>query len=245
MLVGVGPAHPAPCPLPGGSSATPSLVKNRRSRTDVRGQWSAALPPRARGCPNRWPLPVVIRKVPAALAQLPPCGSTKGCATLAGRTGSAQPDRFAHGSPVARQQPRQARRQGRPPAAPGRAQPHASARNTNGGNFLPGIDGRSHQARRIYDITAQVATDLGGADRLSETRISLVRRFAALSVLLEEQEIKIANGEPIDVGAYSHMSSTLVRLAQRIGLKRAARDVTPTPSVADYLAHVGGQGSET
>ena len=79
----------------------------------------------------------------------------------------------------------------------------------------------------------------------AKIRISLVRRFAALSVLLEEQEIKIANGEPIDVGAYSHMSSTLVRLAQRIGLKRAARDVTPTPSVADYLAHVGGQGSET
>jgi hypothetical protein len=107
--------------------------------------------------------------------------------------------------------------------------PMHRARNTNGGNFLPGIDGRSHEARRIYDIAAQVATDLGGADRITETRLALVRRFASLCVLLEGQEVRIASGEPIDVSAYSHMSSTLVRLAARIGLKRVAKDVTPDP----------------
>jgi hypothetical protein len=116
---------------------------------------------------------------------------------------------------------------GRRPALAVRSPMHR-ARNTNGGNFLPGIDGRTHQARRIYDITAQVAADLGGADRLSETRISLVRRFASLSVLLEEQEVRIASGEPVDVSSYSHMSSTLVRLATRIGLKRVAKNITPT-----------------
>ena len=83
------------------------------------------------------------------------------------------------------------------------------ARATNGGHFLPNIDGRSVAARRIYDITAAIANDLGGADRLSETRISLIRRFASLAMLAEEQEVKIANGEPIDVNAYAHMSSTL------------------------------------
>ena len=62
---------------------------------------------------------------------------------------------------------------------------------------------------------------------MSETRISLIRRFASLAVLAEEQEVKIANGEPIDVNRYAHMSSTLVRLATRIGLKRVAKDITP------------------
>jgi hypothetical protein len=120
--------------------------------------------------------------------------------------------------------------------------PMHRARNTNGGNFLPGIDGRTHQARRIYDITAQVAADLGGADRLSETRISLVRRFASLSVLLEEQEVLIAKGEPVDVSAYAHMSSTLVRLAARIGLKRVPRNVTP--SLTEYLEQDRGASDD-
>jgi hypothetical protein len=130
-------------------------------------------------------------------------------------------------------QPPQAAKAGRRPPLAVRSPMHR-ARNTNGGNFLPGIDGRTHQARRIYDIAAQVAADLGGADILTETRLSLVRRFASLSVLLEEQEVRIASGEPIDVSAYSHMSSTLVRLAVRIGLKRMPKNVTP--QLHDYLA---------
>jgi hypothetical protein len=115
----------------------------------------------------------------------------------------------------------------RPPLAV--RSPMHRARNTNGGNFLPDIDGRTHQGRRMYDIAAQVAADLGGADRLSETRLSLIRRFASLSVMLEEQEVKIANGEEIDVNTYNGMSSTLCRLASRIGLKRASREVVLDP----------------
>jgi hypothetical protein len=45
----------------------------------------------------------------------------------------------------------------------------ARSRTTNGGRFLANIDGRSIQARRMYDIAAQVATDLGGGERLSVT----------------------------------------------------------------------------
>jgi hypothetical protein len=110
------------------------------------------------------------------------------------------------------------------------------SRVTNGGHFLPGgIDGRSATARRMYDIVAQVAADLGGADRLSETRLSLVRRFASLSAMLEEQEVHIARGETVDLSAFAHLSSTLCRLASRIGLKRVAKDITPT--LAEYLRH--------
>ena len=79
----------------------------------------------------------------------------------------------------------------------------------------------------MYDIASLVATDLGGADRITETRLSLVRRFASLCVLLEDQEVRIASGQEVDVSAYSHMSSTLVRLAARIGLKRVPKNVTP------------------
>jgi hypothetical protein len=107
------------------------------------------------------------------------------------------------------------------------------SRVSNGtkGAMLPKIDGRSATARRIYDIASAIATDLGGADRLSETRLSLVRRFASLAALAEQHEANIANGEEVDVAELAHLSSTLCRLATRIGLKRIARDVTPLADI--------------
>ena len=46
-------------------------------------------------------------------------------------------------------------------------------------------------------------------------------------------EARLVNGEAIDLTEYSQLASTLVRLAQRIGLDRRARNVTPT--LAEYL----------
>ena len=121
----------------------------------------------------------------------------------------------------------------RPPLAP--RPPTTRSRVSNGGCFLPGgVDGRSATARRMYDIASAIATDLGGADRLSETQVSLIRRFASLAALAEAQEARLAAGEEVvDVAALAQLSSTLCRLASRIGLKRVARDVTPT--LADIL----------
>lgn len=110
----------------------------------------------------------------------------------------------------------------------------AASRVTNGKETLPGVDGRSAVARRYHDICAAIAADQGGADRMSEARLQLVRRFAAAAVLAEQMEARLARGEKIDVGQHAHLSSTLCRLAQRIGLKRVARDVTPT--LHEYMA---------
>jgi hypothetical protein len=118
---------------------------------------------------------------------------------------------------------------GRHPYTP--RSPSARSRMTNGtrGAVLPGIDQRSAIARRFRDVIASVCTDLGGADRCTETRLQLIRRFAALAVQAETLEATFAEGKPIDISAHAHISSTLVRLAARIGLKRVARDVTPDP----------------
>ena len=48
-----------------------------------------------------------------------------------------------------------------------------------------------------------------------------------------DMEAKLVGGENIDLQEYSQLSSTLVRLAQRIGIDRRARNVTPT--LAEYL----------
>ena len=96
---------------------------------------------------------------------------------------------------------------------------------SNGRDVLPNVDGRSTVARRYRDICSAVLVDQGGEDRCSESRKQLIRRFAAASVLAEQMESRLANGEQIDIAEHATLSSTLVRLAQRIGIDRIAKDV--------------------
>jgi hypothetical protein len=52
-------------------------------------------------------------------------------------------------------------------------------------------------------------------------------------VQAEAMEGAFVDGKPFDFEAHARISSTLVRLASRIGLKRVAKDITPT--LADIL----------
>lgn len=83
---------------------------------------------------------------------------------------------------------------------------------------------------------AALASDQGGADGMSEARLQLCRRFAASACMAEGMEANLANGKQIDIGEHCLLSSTLVRLASRIGLNRHAREIVP--SVAQYLENI-------
>jgi hypothetical protein len=107
------------------------------------------------------------------------------------------------------------------------------SRVSNGVDILPHCDGRSLVARRYRDIASMVASEQN-PDQLSEARKQLIRRFAAASVLAEQMEARLANGEQINVTEHALLCSTLVRLTQRIGLNRAQRNLTP--SLEEYLA---------
>jgi hypothetical protein len=107
---------------------------------------------------------------------------------------------------------------------------------TNHKGLLPDTDGRSAQARRFRDIVAQIAMDQGGFSQLSESRVQLVKRFAAACVLAEQMESRLANGEQIDVQEHALLCSTLVRVAQRIGINRIAKNITP--SVEEYVRSI-------
>jgi hypothetical protein len=104
------------------------------------------------------------------------------------------------------------------------------SRISNGQEILPGVDQRLAIARRYRDLVAQIAIDQGGPDRCSETRMQLIRRFASGAVLAEALEARLARGENVDISEYALLSSTLVRLANRIGIERVARDISPTLS---------------
>src|SRR5262249_7958540 len=89
-------------------------------------------------------------------------------------------------------------------------------------------------ARRFRDVLAEITSDLGGADMLSEGQRQLARRVATISIACERLEGEAAAGEPIDLETYGKLTDRLGRALQRLGLERKPRDVTPT--LADYLA---------
>jgi hypothetical protein len=99
---------------------------------------------------------------------------------------------------------------------------------------LPGLDGRSASARRFRDLANAFVADMGGLDRCSEIRLGLLRRLAAVTVQAELLEARMVNGEAVDIATLCTLASTTVRLSQRLGLERRARNVTP--SLREYLA---------
>ena len=118
------------------------------------------------------------------------------------------------------------------PTAP--KKPAARSRISNGHDVLAGVDQRTAIARRYRDIVEAVSLDQGGANHLSETRRQLIRRLAGSAVMAEAMEAKLANGQEIDINQYALLTSTIVRVAQRIGVDRRLRNVTP--SLNQYLA---------
>jgi len=111
--------------------------------------------------------------------------------------------------------------------------PTARSRISNGRELLPDIDGRSAVARRYRDIVSAILVDQGGEELCSESRQQLVRRFAAAAVIAEQMEARLARGEQINISEHALLCSTLVRVAQRIGINRRAKTVTPM--LADYI----------
>jgi hypothetical protein len=69
--------------------------------------------------------------------------------------------------------------------------------------------------------------DNAGADQCSETRLQLIRRFAAAAVLAEQMEAELANGGKIDIAEHCQLASTMVRIAHRIGIDRIPRELNP------------------
>jgi hypothetical protein len=83
--------------------------------------------------------------------------------------------------------------------------------------------------RRFRDILAEILSDLGGPDSgLSEAQRQLARRCATIAIACERLEGEAAAGNEINLEVYGTLTDRLGRCFQRLGLKRQARDVSPT-----------------
>jgi hypothetical protein len=120
-------------------------------------------------------------------------------------------------------------------SASGRRPPATRSAVTNGRRLHVVAPGDTRWARRFADVLSEVVCDLGGADVLSEGQRQIARRCATISIACERMEGEAAAGNQIDLDAYGTLTDRLGRAFGRLGLKRQARDVTPS-SLAEYLA---------
>jgi hypothetical protein len=110
----------------------------------------------------------------------------------------------------------------------GRAQ-----QSTNGKRIFVDRPGDTAWHRRFKDVFAQIISDLGGWDYLSEGQKQLARRATTLSIKCEQMEGRWAAGEEANDELYGVFVDRLGRTFDRLGLQRKARDVTPT--LTEYL----------
>jgi hypothetical protein len=90
------------------------------------------------------------------------------------------------------------------------------------------LDGRTRARKQFDAIASGVAGDLGGADRLSTVQKHLAEAFAGIAIVVQSVNAKLLAGEEIDITDARQASSTLVRIAARIGVNIVPRDITPT-----------------
>ena len=115
--------------------------------------------------------------------------------------------------------------------------PDASQRSavTNGKRLHVVRPGDTAWARRFRDILAEIISDIGGRDGLSEGQRQLARRAATIAIACEKMEGEAAAGRDIDLDTYGQMTDRLGRCFHRLGLRRQARDVSPMPTLTEYL----------
>jgi hypothetical protein len=98
-------------------------------------------------------------------------------------------------------------------------------------------------SRRFRDLLAEITSDLGGADCLSEGQKQLARRCATIALECEKIEVRAVSGQQIDLETYGQLTDRLGRAFGRLGLKRVSRDITPT--LGEYLAARAAEDTRT
>jgi hypothetical protein len=90
-------------------------------------------------------------------------------------------------------------------------------------DFVKRLDKRSKVARAVLGRIAQLEQDAGGAESLSTVRRSLIRHAAWLDAVVESHELRLAEGQKVDMGQYTQALNSLIGLYRLLGLERKAR----------------------
>lgn len=106
------------------------------------------------------------------------------------------------------------------------------SRVSNGSKLLPGIDGRSPQARRFRDLILGYTAEFEAANEFDK---ALIRQAAFLVIKAEDLQAKQLRGEDVDSDEVIRLTGQLRRVL--VSLRRRAEAGEPiAPSVSDHWA---------
>ncbi len=98
--------------------------------------------------------------------------------------------------------------------------------------FIEEMDRRTVMGRAVHSRINAMQSDLGGADALSHTRRSLVRRAVWLELLIEAHESTFADGKGLDVGGYTQALNSYLGVCRLLGIDRRSK---PTRRLRDVI----------
>jgi hypothetical protein len=87
------------------------------------------------------------------------------------------------------------------------------------------LDGRTVVGKAFDQLVRDIRSDLGGEGELSRIEISLIEAYASAALLLDQLNAQLLQGQPIDLPQFAQCSTTMVRIASRLGLRRRAKEV--------------------
>jgi hypothetical protein len=111
-----------------------------------------------------------------------------------------------------------------------------NSRVTNGTGLFPDTitEGRRGWTRRVNDLMSLQIADCGGEDAVSEAERIIIRKNAISAAELEwkERSFALSRSGPSneDLDLYFRGTNSLRRNLEALGIKRVARDITPTLS---------------
>lgn len=91
--------------------------------------------------------------------------------------------------------------------------------------FLEDLDGRSAIARELKRRLSELEANLGGSEQLSYQQRSLAKRAVFIEYRLEAIELELARGTTVDIDVWTKLIAALVRLFDKLGLKRRAKEI--------------------
>lgn len=99
---------------------------------------------------------------------------------------------------------------------------------------LGDLDQRTRSAQMVSKTIESLFEDLGGEDSLSVAERLIVRRAAIAGAMSEDLAARWLTGEPVDPAIFGTLVNVERRQLETVGIKRRARDITP--SLSQYLA---------
>jgi hypothetical protein len=107
---------------------------------------------------------------------------------------------------------------------------------TNGTRLLVGVDGRSEQGRRYFDLMVSFASDLGGVEGLSEAEMAVVRQAAALTAQSERMQAGVLNDTGVDAEQLTRLLNSQQRALKALAAIGRRRAEKAKPTLAQHLA---------